>query len=141
MSDLFEKASRKKYRFEAGRGLISVEDLWDLQLVHSNSSVWDLNKIAISLDDQIQSLARKSFVKSQKSDPKTDELTCMLDIVKHIIDVKQTEDEERKNKASKAMQKKQEREVILAALEAKRTKAILSLTEEELLKRLEADED
>ena len=44
---MFEKASRMKLRFNTQRGVLSVEDLWDLPLIQ-------LDNIAIALNKKLQ---------------------------------------------------------------------------------------
>ena len=57
MSNLFEVAARKKYRFDSQKGLLSVEELWDLPL-QSTKSV-SLDSIAIALNKEIKALGKR----------------------------------------------------------------------------------
>ena len=84
---MFEKATRIKLRFESKKGLLSVEQLWDLPL---NS----LDEIAISLNKEVKDISEVSFIKPL-SNNKNKELTLKFNIVKHIIDVKLTEIKEK----------------------------------------------
>jgi len=122
--NMFTTASREKYRFPSTRGEISSEDLWDLSL---NS----LDTVAIALDERIQKLGRKSFV--EKRTNSTSELSTKLEIVKFVIETKQTEAEERKTKAEKASQK----EFLKSLLEKKKMAQLEGLSVEDIQKQLE----
>ena len=93
---MFEKASRLKLTYKVGNGVIKTEDLWDL-------SLQDLDRVAISLNKEIKESTEESFIKPKTSASVT--LTLKFDIVKHIIDVKQTE-AAAKEKAKEIKQKK-----------------------------------
>jgi len=111
--NMFEQASRSKLRFESAKGMLYVEDLWDLPL---QSTVGRPN-----LDDMAKSLFKKiknssdevSFVTaSARSNPTTQ---LMFDVVKHIIDVKMAE-----NSAARAASDSKQREQYLLGLLAKK---------------------
>lgn len=88
MENLFIKASRIKLRVNTESGQLTVEDLWDLPLLHERKL--SLNSVAVGLHTKLRSNENISFVETSK--PKTespDELA--MEIVKHIIAVKQDE--------------------------------------------------
>ena len=85
--NIFEYAAKNKLRFATERGLLTAEDLFDIKL--SNQAGPSLDKIAISLDEEL-SKTEKSFVK--KVTPQNKELQIKLDIVKHVISVKQDQE-------------------------------------------------
>ena len=58
--NLFEYATRTVLRFASTRGLISVEQLWDVPL-RSNDG-FDLDAIARSLSQELKSVSEESFV-------------------------------------------------------------------------------
>lgn len=89
INELFIIAARKKFRFNSAHGQLTVEDLFDLNLAK-------LDFIAVALDEEIQKAGRKSFV--QKRTNSTTALEAQLEIVKFVIETKQTEAEERKIK-------------------------------------------
>jgi hypothetical protein len=89
-AELFLRASRKAWRFDSPQGQLTTEQLWDLQLTSTVTSKATLNNVAISINNQIQSLTQNSFVDSS-NDSVTAELTEKLDLVKYIIFVKKTE--------------------------------------------------
>lgn len=125
---MFEKASRMKLRYQTNRGVISVEDLWDLSLE-------SLDAIAISLNKKLKESQTESFIKTKTKD--TTELELKFNIVKHIIDVKLSEAEARKSAAEKRAKKQK-----LMDLIAKKQDAELEgKSVDELMKELAALED
>lgn len=98
MSDSFIAASRGKLRFESGRGLLTVEDLWDLNLK-------SLDGIAVAVDEQLTPRS-KSFL--ENPDKKADQEQALnelrLEILKTVIEVKQTENKAARAAADKAKQ-------------------------------------
>lgn len=108
---MFEKASRMKLRFNTQRGVLSVEDLWDLPLIQ-------LDNIAIALNKKLQESKTESFIKTRTKD--TTELELKFNIAKHIIDVKLQEQEDRLLESEKIldlMAKKQDAELEGKSLE------------------------
>ena len=118
---MFEKASRVKLRYSTNRGVLSVEDLWDLSLEQ-------LDPIAKRLKES----QTESFIKIRTKD--TTELELKFNIVKHIIDVKLQEQEER----IVAAEKKAKRQKILDLMAKKQDAELESKSYEELAKELEA---
>jgi small-conductance mechanosensitive channel len=107
--NLFEKATKNKYRFKTQQGaLYSVEDLWDLALQHATKPC--LDNIAIGLSRQIKALEEESFV-AKKTSGET-ELSDQLEIVRHIIAVKQQEQEAKETAAKVRAQNQRIREIL-----------------------------
>lgn len=96
IANLFITAARKQFRFESTKGLLTVEDLFILNLAA-------LDSIAVALDEKIQKLGRKSFV--QKKVASTSDFEDQLEIIKFIIETKQAEAEESKKRAANAAQR------------------------------------
>lgn len=119
---MFEKATRKKLRFNTANGLLSVEDLWDLPLTH-------LDKLAVSINKQIKEVGEESFI-SNKRVPEN--LTLSFDIVKHVIEVKLAEAEAKKI----ASERKAKREKLLSIIEQKQNEADLTKSIDDLRKEL-----
>ena len=113
--NIFEYAAKNKLRFATERGLLTAEDLFDINL--SNQAGPSLDKIAISLDDEL-SKTEKSFVK--KVTPQNKELQIKLDIVKHVISVKQDQEEAKVAAAARATQ----RRILQEAIAKKKLEAI-----------------
>jgi hypothetical protein len=122
---MFEKAARLKYRFESPKGLLTVEDLWDLPL-SSDTKRANLDDIARDLYKQLKNSDDVSFVfPERKSDPT---IQVKFDIVKHIIDVKLLEQEA----AKKAEQNKLQKQKIMRLIAEKDDEALRGKSREEL---------
>lgn len=100
--NLFELATRKKFRFPF-KGMISVEDLWDL-------SVQNLDTVFKALNAESKQAKEESLL-SVKSDEDTI-LDAKIAIVKHIVSVKQNEAVQRQNAAAMREQKRKLQELI-----------------------------
>ena len=122
----YEVALRNKFRFNSKRGVLTVEDLWDL-------SLGELDEIAVAYHKQVKSEDNSlSFIGKRTAAVKTQQLK--FDIVKHIIDVKLAE----KAGAEEAADKKARKQKILALIADKQDAALADKTVDELTKELEA---
>lgn len=127
--NLFEIASRAKYRFASPRGSLTVEDLWMLPL---KTGEVNLNSIALQLDKDMQQVS-KSFVDEVSVENQT--LKNKFDIVLHIINVKKEEqkvkEEREANKSKlallKAEQAKRQQDKLLSGSDEELNKAIQEL--------------
>lgn len=127
--DMFESAIRQKLRFETSKGLLSLEDLWDLPL--TSAAKVSLDAIALDLHQQLQSSAGiVSFV--DESAAQNPVVKLRFDLVKHVIDQRKKENAEAANARVRAETKQQ----LLAALQKKRESAVDLMSEEDLLKKL-----
>lgn len=124
--NLFEKSTREKYRFESEKGIVSVEQLWDMKLT-------DLDKVARKVNSELKSVTEESFV-NISPDSRKPVLENKLDILKHIIEVKMKEVSDQKQAAEKA----EKRRVLLDALSSKENEEINNMSKEDILKELEA---
>jgi hypothetical protein len=97
---MFEYAARNKLRFPY-KGMISVEDLWDL-------NVRELDSIFKTLNAQVKKSQEESLLATKSKEDEV--LTTQIDIVKHIVRIKQDEEaarlfaKERKEKQQKLME-------------------------------------
>lgn len=126
--NIFERAARAKTRFPSTKGLLSVEDLWDLSLTH-------LNTIAKTVNKALKAESEEDFI-TVKSEKNT-ELELQLDLVKHVIASKLAQEEI--NKKSAETRAKKER--IEALIIEKKEKQLGEKSVEELeaqLRELEA---
>lgn len=117
--NLFEIASREKYRFPY-KGLISVEDLWDLTMPQ-------LDGVYKTLSKEVKAQGEDSLMAEATTDKK---LTNMIEIVKHIFSVKQEEAYARKT----AAENKKKRERIAEVLAQKEDEALHNMSADELKK-------
>lgn len=106
--NIFEYATRNKIRFPTERGYLTVEDLWDLPLISTRGL--SLDQIGRDLRKAIRENEEESLV--EVYNPIENEMTIMFNIVKHIIDTKQQENINRKNKAEKDLKIKKLEEIL-----------------------------
>lgn len=123
MDKLFEIATRKKYRFPY-KGLVSVEDLWDL-------NVQALDQIFKALNKELKEKGEESLLKS-KTDEETD-LDNAISIVKYIVSVKEQERLDRLDQKEKAAKKQR----IMAIMAEKQDKALTEMSMDDLQKMLD----
>ena len=120
--NIFEMATRNKFRFSY-KGLISVEDLWDLGQVQLDSIYKNLNK-------EIKQIQEESLLSAKNSEDA--ELQAKIDIVKHIFTVKQKEAIQRSIDAENADKKRR----IMEILAQKQDDSLMGKSEDELRKML-----
>lgn len=124
MEKKFEKATRMKVRFVTNKGVVSVEDLWDMSLA-------DLNRLAKALNKEIKGAEEEDFLGD--TSPTDTKLKLRFDIVVYILGVKKEE----KEKRDQAKTMKEEKEKLLRILERKQNESLEELSEEDLRKRIE----
>lgn len=120
----FEVATREKYRFPY-KGVISVEDLWDL-------SCDQLNVVFKSLNKEKKNVNEESLLDMRQSAADVT-LTNMIDIVKYIFNAKQLEAQARREAADKHAKN----QIIMGLIKEKENEALKSLSIEELKKLLD----
>lgn len=128
---MFEKASRLKLRFETQKGLLSVEDLWDLPLQSANRT--NLDDIARDLDNQVKASPSISFVAAEQAVVNDSEAKLKFDIVLHIIKVRVAENQARINAQAKSEQKQK----IMAIINRKQDAALENASIEDLQKMID----
>lgn len=122
-TNIFEMATKNKFRFPY-KGLISVEDLWDLNQTQLDSIYKTLNK------DAKQAQEESLMAKKTAADA---ELQAKIDIVKHIFAVKQQEAMDRMVASENAEKKRR----ILEIIAQKQDASLQNMSEDELRKMLE----
>ena len=130
-NNLFEQAARKAFRFPSIKGFVTVEHLWDLPL--QSKSGFDLDSVAKAINAELKEQKEESFV-TTASTPYKAELEVKLDILKHIIAVKQAENEA----ARSLLARKAEREKLLEILEGKKTEGLNALSVADIEARIAA---
>jgi hypothetical protein len=134
MQNIFEYATRNKLRFTSVRGVMSVEQLWDIPLRSRDG--FDLNAVAKAANKALGDASEENFVETTKSAAHA-YCEAVLEIVKYVINVKVAEEEAAKTRAAK----KQEKEKLLAILAEKQDGKLSELSERELQKRIAALDD
>ena len=116
--NVFEIASRSKFRF-AFKGLISVEDLWDLQ-------VTSLDRIFKGLNAQMKQATEESLLDTKTMEEK--EVALKIEIVKHIVTVKLAE----KARRLKAKENRENKQKIMEIMADKQDESLKNKSVEEL---------
>lgn len=115
---MFEQAARLKIRFQF-KGLLSVEDLWDL-------SVQDLDAIFKRLNAEAKISQEASLLEQRTADDEILDLT--ISIVKHIVATKLTEQESREQAVAQIARKQK----LLAILEQKQDEELYGMSQDEI---------
>ena len=121
--NMFEIAVRNKYRFPF-KGSISVEDLWDL-------SVQQLDSIFKALKFQEKGAREESLLDTHT--PEDQALMTKIDIIRHIVSVKQEEAQQ----AEHAKELHDQKQKILGILTDKQDEDLRNKTPDELRAMLE----
>lgn len=126
MADLFKIAAKKKYRFNY-KGVISVEDLWDLD-------VEALDSIYKNLKKQQKTSQEESLLETVSKEDK--EINNKIEIIKTIVNDKLAA----KEKAIKAAEKRIHNQRILEIMADKKDAALQEKSIEELQSMLVTDD-
>lgn len=121
--NMFEVATRTKMRFPF-KGMISVEDLWDL-------SVQNLDKVFKTLNSQRKEVQEESLLDTKSSED--ERLETQIEIVKYIVNVKLEEQVAR----AKAAENREKKQKIMALMAKKDDEAMENMSREELQKLLD----
>lgn len=124
MENVFELASRNKFRFASSKGTLTVEDLWSVPLTVLDDAYKNLSRFIRESDDD-------SLLSTKTSE--IDEATTKRDLVKYILKTRQKEAENVRLKAENRLQA----EKIKERLAQRRDKALDEKSDEELLALLE----
>lgn len=115
---MFETAVRTKMRFPF-KGVVSVEDLWDL-------SVENLDSVYKTLNSELKKATEESLLNTKTKQDK--ELETKIEIIKYIVKVKQEEELLR----LKAKERKEQRQKILEIMAMKQDESLQNKSIEEL---------
>lgn len=127
--NIFEIATRERFRYSSVKGLLTTEQLWELPL--TSQIDFSLDAVAKEINRKLKAVTEESFV-ATTSHPEKSTLEAKLEIVKHIISVRLAEKEAARNVAAK----KAEKEKLLAILDRKQDAELEGMTKEELLARI-----
>jgi hypothetical protein len=120
--NIFEVAVREKFRFPF-KGMIGVEDLWDL-------SVQNLDSVFKTLNSQLKQVKEESLL--QVRTQQDQELDAKIQIIKYIVNVKQEEE----NQRLKAREQREKKQKVMEILARKQDASLENMSEEELTKML-----
>jgi len=121
-ANIFEVAVKSKFRFEF-KGLISVEDLFDL-------NVRDLDSVFKTLNSQLKQVKEESLLEIKTK--QDEELDIKIKIVKYIFELKK----EAENQRLKAKEQKEKKQKIMEILANKEDESYNNMSKEELTKML-----
>lgn len=116
---MYKEASKQKMRFQTSKGLLSVEQLWDLDLE-------TLDALAVSLEENYKAGKGKSFLSKKTIKDKTVKL--QFDIV---LDVLQSKAEE-SDALTIAKENKEHNNKIIALIKDKKDESLKNMSVEEL---------
>ena len=121
--NMFELATRNQFRF-AFKGMISVEDLWQL-------SPKELDSIYKSLNSELKKVKEESLLEVKSMEDQI--IDTKIEIVKYIFNVKQEEEQlrlmERENKEKKQM--------LMRVLKSKQDQDLLDKSAEDIQKMID----
>lgn len=100
----YEKALRQQYRFPSVAGALTLEQLWDLPLKTTRNGRPDLDGVAKEVNYELKKQVEESFVETS-TNPLKAELEDKLEIVKHIIAVRQAENAAERDAAARKQKK------------------------------------
>lgn len=123
------KALRSKVRFATNRGPMTIEQLFEMPLTSRDD--FNLEMVAQAVHTELEKAGAKSFVGS-KSNPKKVELQVKMDIVIWVIQIKEAENEAKRDKVSKDAQ----RELLRQALANAQSSALSEMTVEQIQAKL-----
>lgn len=134
--NIFEQATREKLRFPSSKGVLQVEDLWDVPLLSRDN--FNLNQIAKTVNATLKDAGQENFVPSATKPTAEDKRAALrLEIVKYVIGVKVEEQETARAKADKAAK----REKLVELLGKRQDEELEKLTPEEIRAKLAELED
>jgi len=120
-SNLFEQATRSKFRFRGAiGGSLTTEDLWDL-------TVENLDLVFKALNAQMKDYRGESLLVNTRTAIE-EELSAKIDVVKYIANVKIAE----RNARLAAKERKEEKQKLMGILESKQDEVLRGKSVEEL---------
>lgn len=124
---------RPVVRFDSPRGPLTAEDLWDLPLSSTRANVPNLDDVAKETSRQLKATAGEESFVNPTINKDADVLNLKLDVLKHIIAVKQFENATKVTEAAA----REQRQKLLELLDAKKDERLNTLTEYQIRLMLE----
>lgn len=122
--NIFEKAIRIKLRVESNRGLLTVEDLWDLK-------VEELDTLYRKFKKEARDAEEESLINPVKADER---LNLKIEVLKHVVTVKLTEREA----ATKRAETNRKKAELLELIKSKENSAMAEKSLDELMEMYNA---
>ncbi len=116
---MFEFAVRNKMRFPF-KGLVSIEDLWDLP-------VENLDLVFKTLNSQSKQIKEQSLLDTKSKEDEV--LDLQIEIVRYIVQVKLEE----RNRRLQAKEKKEKKAKLMSVLADKQDQELLNKTPDEIV--------
>lgn len=132
MADIYKFAAQYGLRFASPKGMLSVEQLFQLPL--KSQTGCDLDNVARGINAQLKNANEESFVDDPTVDPAKERLKVAFEVVKDVIATKQAENRAALAKAQRAAERKK----ILDAISVKKDEKITQASLEDLEKQLAA---
>jgi len=123
--DIYKEASRLKLRFGTDRGLLSVDQIWDLSMAALAAGIKNVKKVLKKNDDDDLAFLEEGAVADVENE-------LRFAILKDVYVTKKKENEE----ARTASENKAHNQKILGLIAQKRDEKLNSMSEEELEKLL-----
>lgn len=133
-TNIFEYATRNKLRFASSRGILTVEQLWDVPLRSGDG--FNLDAVAKDANRAWKEISEESFVETTKTSEHV-RREAALEIVKYVIDAKLADEQAAKRRSENRLEK----EKLLAILAEKQDGKLSELSEKELRRRIAALDD
>lgn len=127
--NIFEQATRTKLRFPSIKGLLTIEDVWDLPLT-SKTGV-SIDALGTATTRELKNLAEDSFL-ATKPNPARAEHELRLAVLKHVAEVRQAENAKRLQDA----EREAERQRLLSIIDRKKDAVLEGMSLEDLQKRV-----
>lgn len=133
--EIYKKASKKKLRFSTARGLLSVEQLWDLSIDELRQLIIKVRKDAKKSSSEVDD-AELSFLDTPAKSKSTDD-ELRFEILKDIYLTKKSSEQ----KAMKRAEVKENNKKILELIARKQDEALEKKSIKDLEKMLETVEE
>jgi hypothetical protein len=131
--NIFEIASKKKLRFDSSKGMLTVEQLWDLPL-QSSTGAPNLDAIGIALMKAAKAATETiSLVDAAPVSTESD-ADVKLQIIKHVIDVRKAE----RDALNAAREKAAMKQRIMGIMAKRKDEALDNTSDADLQKMLDA---
>lgn len=128
---MFEKATRKQFRYPTSRGFVTTEQLWEMPL--QSKTGFDLDNTAKAINANLKAQAEESFVNTG-TNTAAQQLQEHLDVVVHIIKVKKAENAE----AASTAVKKAERAKLVEILHVRNQQDLMAKSPAEIQAMIDA---